>query len=340
MNSQLGFDSHRSTAGWCATLLLSALLTTGISPSAAQTAAWKPSRPVEIIVGVSPGGGIDRTARTLQKIMHDNRYIEVAASVINKPGGGSTIAQAYLNQHPGDAHYLYIAATSLLTNHILGKSVQSHKDFTPIAMLSDDYVGFAVHADSPLKTGKDLLAVLRSHPESLPIGIATAAGNTNHIAAGIVAKAAGSDVKKLRVAIFGSGGEAMTAAVGGHVGWVATPATNLVAHVQAGRLRALAVAAPQRLIGALAAVPTWRELNVNAVVANWRPVIGARGLSAAQTAFWDEVIAKVTRTEVWRKEVESAGGVNHYMNSRELANHFDAQYAEFKNILGDLGLSK
>ena len=69
-------------------------------------------RNVEIIVGVSPGGGIDRTARTIQKIMQDMRLLEVTASVVNKPGGGSTIAQAYLNQHTGDAHYFEITRNS------------------------------------------------------------------------------------------------------------------------------------------------------------------------------------------------------------------------------------
>lgn len=340
MNSPQGIATRQGAARRCATLLLSALLGSGISPSGAQTTGWKPTRSVEIIVGVSPGGGIDRAARTIQKIMQDRRFIDVATSVVNKPGGGSTIAQAYLNQHAGDAHYLYISATSLLTNHITGKSALSHKDFTPIAMLNSEYIGFAVKADSPLMTGKDLIDVLKARPESLPIGIATAAGNTNHIAASIVAKAAGTDVKKLRVAVFGSGGEAMTALLGGHVSLVATPAANLNAHAQAGRLRVIAIAAPQRLNGPLAAVPTWREQGVNAIVANWRPLIGAKGLSAVQIAYWEDVFAKVTRTEEWRNDVENAGGINLYMNSRELTNYFDAQYAEFKIILGDLGLAR
>ena len=73
---------------------------------------------------------------------------------------------------------------------------------------------------------------------------------------------------------------------------------------------------------------------------NWRPVIGPKYLSAAQTAFWEDVIARVTRTTEWRNEIDNAGSVNHYMNSRELANYFDAQYAEFKTIFGDLGLAK
>jgi putative tricarboxylic transport membrane protein len=132
----------------------------------------------------------------------------------------------------------------------------------------------------------------------------------------------------------------MTAAIGGHVGLVATPAANLIAHMQAGRLRVLAVAAPQRLAGPLAAVPTWREQGVNAVVANWRPVIAPRGLTATQIAFWEDAFAKLTRTPEWRSDVENGGSLNHYMNSRELASYFDAQYAEFKIILGDLGLAK
>ena len=110
--------------------------------------------------------------------------------------------------------------------------------------------------------------------------------------------------------------------------------------MQAGRLRVLAIAAPQRLIGPLAAVPTWREQGVNAVVNNWRPIIGPKNLSAAQTAYWEDVIVKVTRTAEWRNEIENAGSVNHYMNGRELANYFDAQYGEFKIILGDLGLAR
>lgn len=306
----------------------------------AQAGAWKPSKNVEIIVGVGPGGGVDRTARMVQKIIQDKRLLEVTATVVNKPGGGTTIAQAYLNQHAGDAHYFEISAASLLTNHIIGRSPHSFNDFTPIAMLYDEYIGFAVNADSPLKSGADLLQALKNDPESLPIGIATSAGNTNHIAVGLAAKRAGGDVKKLRVVVFGSGGESMTALLGGHVGLVVTPSANAIRHMQGGRMRVLAVAAPQRLSGALAVVPTWKELGVDIVVANWRPVVGPRGLSSTQVAFWEEVFARITRSEEWKNEIEKAGGVNHYMNSRELKKYFETQHAAFKAILTDLGLAR
>lgn len=309
-------------------------------PCPAQNTPWKPGGNVEIVVGVGPGGGIDRTARSLQKIMQDRRLVDVPVIVTNKPGGGGTIAQAYLNQRAGDAHYLEITATSLLTNYITGKSPNSFNEFTPIAMLYDEFIGFAVRADSPVKSGKELLEILRNNPESLAIGIATAAGNTNHIAVGLAAKAAGGDVKRLKVVVFGSGGESMTALLGGHVGLVVTPSANTIRHLQSEKMRVLAIASPRRLEGALSAVPTWKEQGVDVVVANWRPVLGPKGLSAAQVAFWEEVFAKITSSDEWVSEIEKTGGTNHYMASRDLRKYFEAQQTVFRAILKDLGLAK
>jgi len=321
--------------------VIAALALAAAAPAAsAQPGTWKPARNVEIVVGVAPGGGIDRTARVVQKILQDQRLLEVTATVVNKPGGGGTIAQAYLNQRPGDAHVWEISATSLLTNHITGKSAIGHKDFTPLAMLADEYIGFLVRADSPLTTGRDLLDLLRSDPGALPIGIATAAGNTNHIAAGLAAKAAGGDVRRLKVVVFGSGGESMTALLGGHVGLVVTPSANAIAHLQAGKMRVLAVASPARLEGALAIVPTWKEQRADVVVANWRPAIGPKGLSAAQVAFWEDALARVTSSDEWKSDVARSGSVSHYLNSRDLSAFFDAQYAQFRTVLTELGLAK
>ena len=305
----------------------------------AQT-AWKPVKPVEIVVGVAPGGGVDRTARLLQKVIQDKRLLDVAANVINKPGGGGILGQAYLNQHTGDAHYLEISATSILTNQITGKSPNSWTDFTPIAMLCDEYIGFVVKADSPLKNGGDLAALLKQDASALPAGIATSAGNTNHIALALLAKRAGGDAKKLKVVVFSSGGESTTALMGGHVGIVTAPAASALSGVQSGALRMLAVAAPRRLEGPLANVPTWKELGYDIVVANWRPVLGPRGLTAEQIAFWEERLLRFTQTDDWKHELESTGAVAHYMNSRELAKFLAAQHAEFKAVLTEIGLAR
>jgi putative tricarboxylic transport membrane protein len=313
---------------------------TFVAGAACAQAPWTPTKPVELIVGVSPGGGIDRTARILQKIIQDRRFLDTPLNVVNKPGGGSTIAQAYLGQRAGDAHYLELSATSLLTNHITGKTTFNHMDFTPVVMLYDEYLGFAVSGDSTITDAKGLIEAMRARSDALPIGIATSAGNTNHIGAALIAKAAGADVKKLKVVVFNSGGESMTALLGGHVSLVVTPSANLIPHQQSGRMRVLAVSAPTRLPGALASVPTWKENGIDAIVANWRPIIGTKGWSPAQIAYWESVFGKTVATEEWKSEVDRSGGVSHFMGSRALAAHFDAEYRRFRAILSDLGLAK
>jgi putative tricarboxylic transport membrane protein len=322
-----------------AALVLAALSLCATAASIAQP-AWKPSRNVEIIVGVSPGGGIDRTARTLQKVLQEKRWLDVSSSVINKPGGGGVLVQTYLNQHAADAHYLEVSSSSLLTNHITGKTANAWSDFTPIAMLYDEFIGFAVKADSPLKTGRDLAELLRKDSAVPAVGIATSAGNTNHIALALLAKLAGGDVKKLKVVVFNSGGESTTALLGGHVALVVTPAATALPQMQAGALRILAVAAPKRLEGALAQVPTWRELGYDIVVANWRPVMAPRGLTPEQVAYWEDLIQRFTQTAEWKDELAANGGVDHYLNSRELSKFLAAQSTQFRSILTELGLAR
>jgi putative tricarboxylic transport membrane protein len=320
--------------GWIAVLLLCPAVAGAAQP------AWKPSRNVEIVVGVGPGGGVDRTARTLQKVLQDRRMLEVNSTVVNKPGAGGILAQAYLNQHAGDAHYIEVGSSSLLTNHATGKSANAWSDFTPIAMLYDEFLAFAVKTDSPLKSGRELAELLRKDTAALPVGIATSAGNTNHIAIAQLAKLTGGDVRKLKVVIFNSGGESTTALLGGHVGLVIAPSATLLPQMQSGALRLIAIAAPKRFDGPYAQIPTWRELGYDIVASNWRPIMAPRGLNAEQIAYWEDVIQRFTQTAEWKDELAANGGVNHYMGSRELAKFLAAQSAELRAILAELGLAK
>src|SRR5687768_16176183 len=101
----------------------------------ATAADWKPERNVEIVVGTSPGGGQDKTARLVQRILTERRLADAPVSVVNKPGGGGNLGWIYLNQHPADGHFLEIGTTTLLTSHLLGRSTISYSDVTPVAML-------------------------------------------------------------------------------------------------------------------------------------------------------------------------------------------------------------
>ncbi len=127
--------------------LLGACALLAESVSSAQT-GWKPERNVEIISGTAAGGAVDRADRTVQKIWQEKNIVEVSTTVMNKPGGGNTIAWNHINQHAGDGHYVSIAPYTLLTNKLVGTSPLTRNDFTPISLLFNEFMTVAVHTSA------------------------------------------------------------------------------------------------------------------------------------------------------------------------------------------------
>jgi putative tricarboxylic transport membrane protein len=132
----------------------------------------------------------------------------------------------------------------------------------------------------------------------------------------------------------------MTALIGGHVDAIASSASSVAAQAQAGTLRTIAVAAPRRLSGPMASVPTWKEQGVNAIFSNWRGLIGPKGLAPAQIAYWDNVIGQIVKSDEWLREVEKRGWEPEYLNSAESRKFLDRQNEELRALLGELGLAK
>jgi putative tricarboxylic transport membrane protein len=314
-------------------LLLAAALCAHAQP------AWKPEKSVDILVGTSPGGPQDHVARMLQKILQDARIVDVPVTVENKPGGGGTVALAHLAQRTSGGS-LMISAPTLLNNQITGKTTIPYSDFTPLAVLGIEYECIAVRADSPLKTGRDLIERLKKDPAAFSVSIGTSLGNSGHLAFALAMKAAGIDIKKLKTVAFNSAAEGTTALLGGHVDLASTPPSAVLQHLQAGKLRVIALTAPQRARGELANVPTWKELGVNSTHEVWRGVIGPRGMTRAQIAFWDEALGRVVKSDAWQKDLAQSQIENIYRNSSEAAKYLKAQFDESRGILTDLGLAK
>lgn len=303
----------------------------------AQTAAWKPERTVELVVGSSPGGGTDITARTLQKILHDHKWLE--AVVTNKPGGSQTISWAYLNQAPGDAHRVSITNEPLITNAISGVSKLSYLDFTPLALLFNEYVVFIVKPDSPLKGGTDIVRELRKDIGSLTFGQGSSRGNNAHIAIALLGKAAGGDLKRQKMIVLKSGGETMVSLMGGHIDVGVSTIAPAVQHIKGGRVRPLAVTSPRRLGGDLADVPSWKELNVPVVYGSWRVVFGPSGLSGAQVAWWQDVLGKAVATADWKKALEQNQQDDTFLGAQETRKFLDAEAARLKPLFAEIGLA-
>jgi putative tricarboxylic transport membrane protein len=320
--------------------LSAALAMIAAAPSAFAQKSWKPDRPIEIIVGTDPGSGFDRTARLLQRIWQTDHLVEQPVTVVNKAGGFGAIGWAYMNQRGKSGNVVAIISPLLLTNNITGNMELSYRDVAPLALLEDEEIAFAVYNDSAIKTGKDFIDKLQHDPSSISVGV-SGIGGQNHVALALVAQAAGEiDVAKLKVISFAGSGDVTTSVMGGHVESTASPASTIAPQVQAGRLRAIGISSEQRIGGALADVPTWREQGVDAAFSNWRGVIGPKSMTAEQIQYWDGVLAKTVETQEWKDEVQRSQLTDHYLASHEAGEFLAAENDKLVGIMRKLGLAK
>ena len=331
---------RRNCATWRSAFTTMAALMLLASAAPAPAQGWSPSRPVEIVVPSAPGGSNDKTARTVERILQEKRLIPTAVVVVNKPGAGNMMTMNYVDQHNADGHYLMIGTPTILTGHIIGTNKLSYQDFTPVASLLNDYVVFAVKGDSGIRNGADLVQRLKKDPKSVTIGFATAIGSHNHIAAGLLMKAIGGDVRAMKVLAFKGSAEAVTAVLGGHIDLVTTAAGNAAPQVAAGRMRIVGIAADRRMPGALAEVPTWKEQGVPIVFGGWRGIMGPKGMPAAQIAYWENILKLVTATPEWKADLERNYWAEDVAFGAKFAEDLKQEYAAMKTVLTDLGLAK
>lgn len=318
----------------------SLLLAAALWPFGGLAQAWKPEKAVDIIIGTTPGGPQDRQGRLIQRIFQERKLFDQPSSVSNRPGGGGAVGLAFMANHKGDAHYMQVVAQPMISNHVAGRTKLHYSDFSPLAIFASEYVTLVVRADSPIKDGREFIENMRKNPAAYSVAIGTVIGNATHSAFAHAMKAAGVDIKKLRSVAFNSGGESMTAAMGGHVDAAAGAVSTVLAHVRSGRLRVLAIGAPRRWEGELAGVPTWKELGVDSAQDAWRGLAGPPGLGKAQIAFWDTVLPRVFKDAEWTKDVERNLMVNVYKNSADTLKHWADEHAEVKALFSEMGLAK
>jgi putative tricarboxylic transport membrane protein len=302
--------------------------------------AWRPEKQVELILPTAPGGGNDAFARLIQKILQEQKLVSTPILVINKAGGNQTLSAMYLTQHAGDPHYLLFATSSLITNQIQGLAQYQYTDFPPLALAFLDYSAFMVPANSPLKTMRDLIDRLKSDPESVAFSVISR-GGTAHAALALVAKDAGIDPKRLKVVVYKTSAEASTALMGGHIQAAVSSAAGSTPQVVAGNIRMLAIVSPQRRTGALSHVPTLAELGLQAPgLTTWRAIFGAKGITSAQIAFWEDALARAFGSDEWKHRMAEDNVAAPLLRGKELAKYLEAQYAHTRAVLVDLGLAK
>lgn len=300
----------------------------------AQSTSWAPSKPVEVVVGVGPGGANDRTARDIERFLKDGGFSPAGSIVSNKPGGGHAVALAYTIAHPGDANILQVVGGVMLSNNILGRSPISFEQLTPIGTLFDEQMVFAVGTNSPIKTAQDLVDKLKKDPASVSFSISTGIGTTNHISVLQLAKQVGADITKIKAVSFNSSTEGVTATIGGHIDVVVTIPFALNPFVESGDLRYIAAASAERSGGLLADIPTWREVGYDIVVPAWRMIVAPPDLKPEQIAYWDNAIKTVTETAEWKAMLEKESLVPHRLSSAETKAYLESEDKRYREVLG------
>jgi putative tricarboxylic transport membrane protein len=304
----------------------------------APPAAWRPVREVELIAGTPAGGGQDRPARALIKVLEAKQLVGVPIRLTNIPGKGGGNAWDALRKKTGDPHVLAINSPTIITNQFLGVSAFDHTALTPLANLYTEYIAFVVRPDSAIRSGADFMARVGRDAGGFTIAMATARGNINHMALGQVTKHAGGDVKALRLNVFDSARYAVADVIEGRAEVGAITAVSAVPELAAGTLRAFALSAPARMGGQFASVPTWVEQGVNCVIGTWRGVIGAQGLTSEQIAFWDGALAAATQSEEWNAELEHHYWANTYIGPAKIGAFLEREREVLGTALRDIGV--
>lgn len=288
-----------------------------------------------IIAPAGPGGGWDQTARSIQTVLQDEK-ISGSVQVVNVPGAGGTIGLAqFASQNAGNPNALivggYVMVGAILTN----KSPVTLADVTPIARLTGEYEAIVVPAASPLQSMGDLVEALKADPGAVSWA-GGSAGGTDHIAAGLIAKAAGVDPTKINYIAYSGGGEALAAILGNQVTAGISGYGEFEAQVKAGALRLLAISSPERIEGIDG--PTIKESGLDVVVENWRMIAAAPGLSAEQTAAINADIETMVNSEAWKETLKTKGWQNTYLAGDAFKEQLARNISATEAILKDIGL--
>ncbi|MEN3354087.1 MAG: hypothetical protein V7640_2245 [Betaproteobacteria bacterium] len=250
-------------------LIVVLLLGTLIVPAYAQTAATGsgqtfPTRPVRILVPLTAGGGMDAVARGLALKLGDAFGQTVV--VDNRPGAGSHIALEILSSSAPDGHTLMMSSLTPVIHPLLyGSRFNLLRDFAPVSQVTAQGYLLTVHPSVPAKSVLELVQYLKANPGKLNFS-SSGIGSPIHMAGELFQVATGT--KMIHIPYKGMGA-AYTDMVGGRIQVGFPTVISSVPHLQAGRLRALAVTTPKR-VAAMPDLPTFAEAGVKGVVVvNW-----------------------------------------------------------------------
>jgi putative tricarboxylic transport membrane protein len=209
---------------------------------------------------------------------------------------------------------------------------------TPLMKLFDAYQCYFTRIDSPIKTMADVRDRLQANPRSVTFAFPVGLGTPLHVSAVNVAKAAGAAPSEVIAVVYNSGSDVSAQVAGGHVDIGITSIGSSMPLIQAGRLRMLGVASPERIDGSLASYPTLREQGLDVITANSYTVLVPNGLTPEQIGFWTRALDEVLVDREFKLDLDRNFWVLKPIRYPETVKWLQDDYDENRGILKELGL--
>ena len=299
-------------------------------PAHAQTF---PNRPMRIIVPLSPGGGMDAVARGLAQKLGD--ALGQTVVVDNRPGAGSAIALEILSAAVPDGHTLMMHSTTPIIHPLLYKArFDLLRDFAPVSQVTQQGYVLTIHPSIPAKSVLEFVQYLKANPGKLNFA-SSGIGSPIHMAGELFQIATGT--KMIHIPYKGMGA-AYTDMVGGRIEVGFPTIISSTPHVQAGRLRPLAVT-PAKRVPAVPDIPTFAEAGVKGVVVvNWYGLIAPKATPKPVIDRIAKEVASAMRSPDVQKRLAAEGSEPVGSSPAEFAAHVRAEHEQWSRVIKQAGI--
>lgn len=338
-------DAHRSQDGDAAPHRRAPLLIYGVL--AALVVGWAVVASVQdahggddlranltYIAPAGAGGGWDTFTREQQAAMRTNKIVN-NIQVVNIPGAGGTIGLGRFSTMDGQATTLMSTGTVMLGAIALNDSPVDLDDTRPIARMAEEYDAIVVPADSPHESIEDLVSAWTQDPAAFP-WTGGSAGSIDHLIIAALALEAGIDPGQVTYIPKTSGAEAMQVMASGGAQAATSGYTEFADQVEAGRVRLLAVVAPEPVPGIDA--PTLVESGYDVALTNWRGMVAPAGVTDEQFAELEAIVTETVETPEWKDAMERNRWNDVFLTGEELVQFIDEDQARISALVEELDL--
>jgi putative tricarboxylic transport membrane protein len=316
---------------------LTAVLTLLALLALAAPAPAQPLPSLKILIPANPGGGWDQTARAMEQALRAEKLVTGSVRLTNRGGAGGTIGLAEFAKAKGEGGSLMVMGLVMVGAILTNKSPVTLASVTPIARLTSEYEVIAVPASSPFKTLKDFTEALKKDAGAVSI-TGGSRGGSDHILAALIAESVGVPGSKVNYVAYAGGGEAVAALLGAQVAAGISGWDEFQAHIESGKLRALAISSPRRLAGIDA--PTLKDQGVALEFGNWRGVVAPEGISTADRKVLLDTMGRLAKSATWKQTLKKQGWEDAYLAGDAFGEFVKSETARIATVLRSVGLAQ